>query len=364
MRILIVCPCPIQLELGAVQVHLNLAASLRELGHTVRVWSPFPLREVHFAASVLKMRTMLGSFLRSGEVFDVVDCPAYLLRGSFVDTKTTWVARSVQPDILYFWESLRGQARSSVGAMTRTAARTAWMAGIAALIQRGWAVSDVVMCFGRTERAWISDWFPWLRPKLRSYDGAISEADRAELASVRHARRPRSENQPVRYLWIARWADHKGTDTLLAFLRARVAEGTNERFTIAGCGPIGAQALAPLAHSGLVRAVPEFTRADLPGLLAAHDAGLFTSRVEGWGLVLNEMVESGLPVYATTAGGIDDIRSVLGPFIQNFPPPPGAPLPSPPSAEALARYEARFRWPTIAASYVASISSRVFQAPT
>jgi glycosyltransferase involved in cell wall biosynthesis len=357
MRILIVCPCPIQPELGAAQVHLNLAAGLRGLGHDVRVWSPFPLPQVHFAGVVLKMRTMLGALLRSGEAFDVVDCPPYLLCSAFVDAKTTWVARSVQPDILYFLESLRSQVRGSVSAMTRTAARAAWMIGIAALIQRGWSVSDVVMCFGRRERAWVADWFPWLRPKLRSYDGAISEADRAELACVRRARRPRSGDRPVRYLWIARWAEHKGTDTLLAFLRTRVAEATHERFTIAGCGLQGEQALAPLVGSGRVRVVPGFARSELPGLLASHDAGLFTSRVEGWGLVVNEMVESGLPVYATIAGGVEDIRSVLGPFIQDFPPPPGALLPSPPTDEALACYEARFSWPTIAASYAESISN-------
>jgi glycosyltransferase involved in cell wall biosynthesis len=364
MRILIVCPCPLRLELGAVQVHLNLAESLRELGHDVRVWSPYPLREVHFAGVVLKTRSMLGAFLRSGETFDVVDCPPYLLRGAFVDTKTTWVARSVQPDILYLWESLRVEAGSSALAATRTAARAAWMVGIAALIHRGWTVSDVVMCFGRTERAWIAHWFPWLRPKLRSYDGAISEADRVELEGVRRARQPRSGDQPVRFLWIARWVEHKGTDTLLAFLRARLAEGENERFTIAGCGSLGERALAPLLGSGRVRVIPTFTRAELPGLLAAHDAGLFTSRVEGWGLVLNEMVESGLPVYATTAGGVDDIRSVLAPFIQDFPPPLGALLPSLPADEAFARYEARFRWSTIAANYVESISSNVVRTHT
>jgi glycosyltransferase involved in cell wall biosynthesis len=103
--------------------------------------------------------------------------------------------------------------------------------------------------------------------------------------------------------------------------------------------------------------VPLFSRADLPLLLAEHDAGLFTSRAEGWGLVLNEMIESGLPVYATRAGGVDALRSVLGSFVQEFPPPPGAIPPLQPDPGTRGRYEARFRWLTIAERYLEAIVS-------
>jgi len=362
MRILIVCSCPLKVELGAAQVHLNLATGLRGLGHTVQLWSPYPMRDVHWATVVHEMRAKLGVFLSSCDTFDVIDCPPVLMRGRFVNatpSDVTWIARSVQPDMLYLWEGVHGHVGASVGAWARRAALATWSAGIAALVYRGWSVSTFVMCFGLTERAWVWAHFPWLRSKLRSYDGAISDSDRIELARVRGARQPNRGDGPVRYIWIGRWIEHKGVDTLLRFLRERLAEGTNEEFTIAGCGPAGVRALAPLVGSERVRVIEGFTRSELPGILAAHDAGLFTSRAEGWGLVLNEMVESGLPVYATSAGGVDDIRSVLGPFIQNFPPPRGAAPPPLPGQEAQARYEARFRWQAIAERYVDSISSPI-----
>jgi glycosyltransferase involved in cell wall biosynthesis len=309
LRILVVCPCPMQLELGAAQVHLNLAEGLRTLGHSVRVWSPYPLPDRHWTVVELDMRAKLGEFLRTGGTFDVVDCPPVLARGPFVDPNVTWVARSVQPDLLYMWETLRGRPRDSAGGMVRTAALATWSAGLGALIYRGWSVSDIIMCFGSPEREWIRERFPWLRPKLRSYDGALSEADRDKLARVRRARRPRDRHETVRYLWIGRWVDHKGVDTLLGFLRQRLVEGTKEQFTVAGCGPLGERALGALVGSGRIRVVPSFTRAELPALLAAHDVGLFTSRVE------NQAFRS----TRRTPGAWRTSGACLGPSSRGFP---------------------------------------------
>jgi glycosyltransferase involved in cell wall biosynthesis len=194
-----------------------------------------------------------------------------------------------------------------------------------------------------------------LRPKLCSYEAAVSDEDSVELARVRRARRPRNIGEPIRYLWIGRWAGHKGIDDLVPFLEDRVTSGTDDVFTIAGCGPSGARALDHLLGSGRVRVVPWFQRPELPALLAGHDAGLFTSRAEGWGLVLNEMLEAGLPVYATRAGGVDDLRGVLGPFVPDFPPPRAAVLPAPPAADVLERYGVRFRWAAVAERYIEAI---------
>lgn len=43
-----------------------------------------------------------------------------------------------------------------------------------------------------------------------------------------------------------------------------------------------------------------------------YDAGLFTSEAEGWGLSLNEMLESDMPVFATEVGGVRDLRPAEG----------------------------------------------------
>jgi glycosyltransferase involved in cell wall biosynthesis len=350
MRVLVVCPYPLAFELGAVQVHVNLATALREIGHDVTVWSPFPMRERHWAMVELEARAKLREYLRTAR-FDVVDCPPVLLSRDLIDRRTTWVARSVQPDILYIWEDVRARRVRSLTGALRTTAFASWMVGVAVLEYLGWTAAHRVMCFGSPERAWIAKHFPWLRPKLLSYDGALADPDRAALANVRRARVPR-RSDALRYLWIGRWVPHKGIDALLRFVGERLSAGTEERFTIAGCGEKGERQLQGLAETGRVRVVRTFARSELPRLLAEHDAGLFTSRVEGWGLVLNEMVESGLPVYATDAGGAADIRSVLGSFVQEFPPRSGAPLPAIPSEETFSRYDARFSWRAIAKQYL------------
>jgi glycosyltransferase involved in cell wall biosynthesis len=93
-----------------------------------------------------------------------------------------------------------------------------------------------------------------------------------------------------------------------------------------------------------------FQRAELPGLLAAHDAGLFTSRSEGWGLCLNEMLEAGLPVAATSAGGGEDLRPFWGPRLLPFPPPAEVAAPDLDSA-SLERYLHWSSWEEIARRY-------------
>ncbi len=216
------------------------------------------------------MREKLGAFLESGETFDVVDCPSALISDRPIRRGVTWVSRSVQPDLQYLWEELRGRTGRSPVALAKTAAAAAWSFATAASIYRGWSASHLIMCLGAGEREWIGDRFPWLRPKLLSYGGALSEADSTELARVRRSRQPHSQGQPIRFLWIGRWARHKGLDELVGFVEQRVADGANERFTIAGCGPgVRTRAGAP----GCVR-----SRADRPRIstfgaaLAARDS--------------------------------------------------------------------------------------------
>jgi glycosyltransferase involved in cell wall biosynthesis len=302
------------------------------------------------------MRQKLRAFLHSAEEFDLIDSPAVLSGRGFLRRDATWVCRSLQPDIQYMYETLRARRGTSPLALAKTTFAVAKSMAVAGLIYRGWVHSDVIMCLGEVERAWMSRWCPTLRAKLAVYDCAISDADGAAMAEVRRSRRAPRETDAVRYLWIGRWTEHKGVAALYSFLHERLALGLNERFTIAGCGETGERAVAGLLDSGRVRVVPTFMRAQLPALLAEHDAGLFTSRVEGWGLVLNEMVESGLPVYATSAGGVTELRSVLGSSIQSFPPPVAFVPPPSPSAEQWSRYEARFRWETIAARYLESVA--------
>ena len=357
MRILIVCPCPLDPELGAAQVHLNLAAALRARGHDVVVWAlPAMPPGINWVQTVRRMRGSLQEFLGGERPFDVVDCaPVLVASRRHRDARAQWVARSTQPDSPYLWETVRGSFGVSPRALLRTATDVAWWAMWSALAYRGMSDANRIVCHGSIEKEWIGATFPRLRSKVRTYDAALSDKDRTALALVRRARVAGPARRALRYLWIGRWVDHKGIGALTAFLSARLVQSENERFTVAGCGAVGERALTRLGSHGRIHVVPSYTRSELPGLLAAHDAGLFTSRVEGWGLVLNEMVESGLPVYATRAGGIDELRSVLGSFVPAFPPPIDATLPAMPTEETFARYGARFCWDAVVDRYLEAL---------
>ena len=351
MRVVIASLSPLLQELGAGQVHTGLAAGLRERGHDVQVWSPAPLGGGHWTSGVFRLREQWRTFVRAMGPVDVVDCPP-LLASIRNGHPARWVCRSTQPDLLYSLETLREDGGASARALVKQAVRVGWTGVLAANFCAGWTASDVVMCHTPAECRRIARWCPWIRTRLTTWDGALAEADRAALEGVRRAR-VRRTGAPVRYLWIGRWTAHKGIRRLLEFLAARLAE-THDTFTVAGCGEEGAAALARLSENPRLRVVPWFARADMPALLAAHDAGLFTSEAEGWGLVLNEMLEAGLPVYATDAGGVEELRAVLPSSLPAFPPPVDATLPEPPSEEAFRRYHDRFSWKTVVSRYVES----------
>jgi glycosyltransferase involved in cell wall biosynthesis len=349
MRILLVSHPPLTAESGAAQIALNLTAALRSRGHDAEAWSPEPL-PAHWWDRWRRHRRAIERFATENGPFDVIDCPAVsvsprLACAAFV------VARSVQPELGYIAADLREQLRRPTH---RLPFHALYDAGVAAALLRGWRRAPVLLCLGSAEEGWMRRRFPRLAPKLRHYFVAPDTAERQALAAVREERRRRSPQGPgTRFLWIGRWVAHKGTARLLRFLAERAAGHPDDMFTLAGCGPDAerdaARLLAPLLREGRLRIVPAFSRGELPALLTAHDAGLFTSAVEGWGLSLNEMLEAGLTVYATAAGGVADLRPFWGGRLLPFPPPPGLPTEAP--EPDLAAYLSTFSWPEIARRY-------------
>jgi glycosyltransferase involved in cell wall biosynthesis len=192
--------------------------------------------------------------------------------------------------------------------------------------------------------------FPRWAPKLGIYICAPPPDEREALTAVRR-RRTEPPGPGLRFLWIGRWSAQKGTARLLRFLRERTATHPDDTFTLAGCGPAAEREVpSGWLRSGRVRIVPAFARPDLPSLLAGHDAGLFTSSVEGWGLSLTEMLESGLTVFATEAGAVADLRPYFPASLRPFPPPAQI---APGLLEDLEAngYLERFSWPTIARAW-------------
>ncbi|HEV3459562.1 MAG TPA: glycosyltransferase [Thermoanaerobaculia bacterium] len=352
---------PLSAELGAAQVALNLAEALRGRGHDARAWSPEPLPpDTRWWNLWLRQRRIIERHAAAAGPFDLIDTPA-LSASRELARHGPLLARSVQPELRYLWLNVRadlGQHPSP-----RAAAHAVSGAHRAAAIVSGWRRARAILCMGSHELAWMRRRFPHWSAKLGCYLYAPQAEERAVLARVRRARQSAAAPGPgQRFLWIGRWTAHKGTAGLLRWLRERLAASPEDVVTLAGCGPVERELVPAWLRSGQVRVVPAFKRAELPALLAAHTVGLFTSEVEGWGISLNEMLESGMIVFATDAGAVGDLRPFFPVSLRPFPPPAtiiGGPL------EDLDAngYNQRFSWPEIALAYERQATAAIAAGP-
>lgn len=345
MRILLVSHPPLAAELGAAQIALQLAAALRARGHDAIAASPEPLPPGTRWWNLWRRQIQgIERLVREAGPFDVIDTPAISASARLARSGRI-VVRSIQPELLYLATGIRSDV--AYRPSPRALANAALGLPRAAAILGGWRRASRILCLGSRELDWMRRRFPRWRPKLGLLVCALPLPERAALAAVRCGRPPFS-GPGIRFLWIGRWSAQKGTARLLGWMRRRLAAHPRDSVTIAGCGP-AAEGL----RSAQVRVIPEFPRAELPGLLAEHDAGLFTSDLEGWGLSLNEMLEAGLPLFATEAGGVADLRPFFPGRLLPFPPPDRdalTALPLPPDLAANGYFE-RFSWARIAEDY-------------
>jgi glycosyltransferase involved in cell wall biosynthesis len=354
MRILVVSHPPLTAEFGSAQTALTLAAALRNRGHDAMAWSPEPLPPGTRWWNVWKQQTQaIERFVENHGPFDVIDIPAISASRRLGDYGRL-VVRSVQPELLYLlfelWNDLVKRPSP------RVLAHAVLGFPRAAAILAGWHRAYRILCLGNHELNWMRRRFPRLAPKLCSYISAPPPHERCALLKVRQLRETGPAGKRVHFLWIGRWAEHKGIRRLVGWIEERAAIAPDDTITLAGCGSMAQRHLSPeWVGSGRVRLVPYFSRDELPGLLASHDAGLFTSTLEGWGLNLNEMLESGMPVFATNAGGVLDLKPFFPESLRPFPPPARIDFPSTPEDLASNGYFARFDWSSIAQSYEESV---------
>ncbi len=347
---------PLSTEMGASQVALNLAGALLARGHEVVVWSPMPVPPgVRWWQDWLWRRRPLEDYLDAAPAFDVVDLPSIAISRR-IARHAPLVARSVQPDLLYFLVDARASLRQMASSPLTTAAHLLHGARIGAAVVRGWRQASLILCLGTAEREWMHRHLPWARSRLAHYFNAVGREEQAELSRLRRERStPLSPG--LRFLWIGRWARHKGTARLVRFLVERTAARPQDSFTLAGTGSAVDKSL-PAGLRDRVRIVPSFPRTELPDLLGGHDAGLFTSTSEGWGLSLNEMLESGLPVFATAVGGVRDLRPYFPKTLLPFPPPLDVDLTGYRETD-LHRYYQHFTWEAIAERYEDDVLHRL-----
>jgi glycosyltransferase involved in cell wall biosynthesis len=350
MRILVVSHPPLHAELGAAQMAVNLATALQRRGHDAVAWSPEPLPARTRWWNLWKaQRDAIRLHAAATGPYDVIDTPAVSATTALARHGSI-VVRSVQPELLYLRSTVAADLRCGVS--PRALAHALLAPTRARAICRGWETAKLILCLGGHERAWMLARFPSWQSKLGCYVSALPAADRRQLLELRE-RRPRAgrNGSGARFLWLGRWTGHKGTTRLLEILNARLARFPADSATIAGCGPLAHRDIpAQWLTTGRVRVVESYRRSELAALLAEHDIGLFTSEVEGWGLTLAEMLESGMPVYATDAGAVPDLRPFFTASLRPLPVPDELP---PAAPEDLGRngYLARFDWDAIAADY-------------
>ena len=351
MRILFVSP-DTTLEAGASQIAATLAREMAARGHQATLWVPStpPIGQWPW----LHRRTQgreLARYAISHGPFDVVDTFPVLIEPALVGSSKV-VARSVQPDLLYLQIerasllSQRGFAKKAFHILT--------IEVLAARVRRAYRFADRILALGAAERAWIAARFPAVADRLGSYLVAPPEEDQRNLARVRQERQSAGP-AGKRFLWIGRWATHKGTGRLLAWAQSHLGANPHDHLTIAGYGEAPADEMARLSpFCDRVTWVARFQRHELPQLLANHDFGLFTSIEEGWGISLNEMLESGMTVFATEIGGVPMLRKHFPRQLRAFPPRTSelADEPDDPGANG---YFDIWSWPRIAAEYEAQV---------
>ena len=139
--------------------------------------------------------------------------------------------------------------------------------------------------------------------------------DAAEFAG------PRQRDGPLRFLFVGRHVFQKGIDRLLeaaARVRPRIVDGFV--LELAGDGPERPRLERRARDLDLGRKVRFLGSLDRPQLLEAYrraDVFVLPSRFEGFPLVILEAWSAGLPVIATSVGGVPDLcgprNSVLVP---------------------------------------------------
>lgn len=356
VRILFVSPGR-TLESGASQTAATLAREMEARGHQTLLWIPEPPRwqQPPWFHRRLQARELV-KFVRGHGPIDVVDTFPVLVSRA-LRSSTTVVSRSVQPDLLYLEEELKGigsQLRNRRWLVDRTTIEI-----LKRRVKNGYRNSHRVLALGKIEAAWLANSFPDLCERIGTYDVAPPAEDQRRLADLR-AQRGQSATKLSghRYLWLGRWAHHKGPQTLLSWASLQLRTRPQDSLTIAGYSTLTQRAKAPLETvSSQVRWIPKYSREQLPILLGSHDFGVFTSTVEGWGLSLNEMLESGLVVFATEAGGVGELRAFFPNQLRTFPPRDlnERPLDDP----SQTGYYRRWNWSAIASAYEQELQAAI-----
>lgn len=126
-----------------------------------------------------------------------------------------------------------------------------------------------------------------------------------ELSGFRAARREVSASTEVRFLFCGQIIERKGVDLLFKAFDGLIAKGGSAELWLVGrkgelerfLPIVGASARSRIRYLGFMP--PQ----KLPEIFAQSDVFVLPSRHDGWGVVINQAIGSGLPIIASDAVG-------------------------------------------------------------
>jgi glycosyltransferase involved in cell wall biosynthesis len=126
-----------------------------------------------------------------------------------------------------------------------------------------------------------------------------------DIRPYRAAALTRQPSPTIRFPYCGQLIHRKGVDLLCEAFARLIADGASAHLTLAGEGPLR-ESLANSLSEEAVRHVTfrGFMRvADLPPVFAENDVFILPSRHDGWGVVVNQAIASGMPIIVTRAVG-------------------------------------------------------------
>jgi glycosyltransferase involved in cell wall biosynthesis len=145
---------------------------------------------------------------------------------------------------------------------------------------------------------------------LRAFGVPASRIEIAQMTSdvaaiERHVREnpaKRAKGGPVRFLYLGRLEPHKGVADLLQAFDTLRKEGIKAELLIAGDGSLRGVVEQAAADSA-IRYLGHLSGERVWDAYAQADVFVLPSRIEPWGLVVNEAMAAGLPVIVTDRVG-------------------------------------------------------------
>jgi glycosyltransferase involved in cell wall biosynthesis len=297
---------------GAPGVTAQLAQALREAGHDAEVfsWSDLPARLGPHAREALFPAFVAARIRRAAaEGVDVIDA-------STADA-ALWLAsrrrRRRGPAIATRTHGLEHTFRDAREAAARAAGERI------ALPERAyhgfWRLRETELTLRRSDAALFLN----AADRRRAVDELGVQPARAHVVAngipdafaALPAPQPRAAGEPLRVVQLGAWDPRKGVATTAAALGPVLAAGDDVVLTLLGtgdaAGPEDILAAFPHAARQRIRVKQQFTRDDLPGLLAGQHVLVQPSLAEGFSLALVEAMACGLAPVASAVGAAPEL---------------------------------------------------------